>query len=43
MRRRILFTLLVTGLIVLALAGWTVSGVRRLTTGGRAGTLPQPA
>jgi hypothetical protein len=43
MRRRILFTLLVTGLIVLALAGWTVGGVRRLTAGGRSGTLPQPA
>jgi hypothetical protein len=43
MRRRILFILLVTGLIMLALAGWTVDGVRRLTPGRRPGALPQPA
>jgi hypothetical protein len=43
MKRRILIMLLVTGLIVLALAGWTVQGARRLTAAGRRPTLPQPA
>jgi hypothetical protein len=31
MKRRLLFALLVTGLIVLAVGGWTVQGVRRLS------------
>ena len=43
MKRRVLFLLLVTGLIMLALAGWTVRGARWLTTGGRRPPLPQPA
>ena len=43
MKRRVLFLLLFTGLIVLALAGWTVQGARWLTAGGRRPTLPQPA
>jgi hypothetical protein len=43
MKRRILFLLLVTGLIVLALGGWTVQGLRWLTAGGRPAALPQPA
>jgi hypothetical protein len=43
MERRVLMILLVTGLIVLALAGWTVQGARWLTTAGRRPTLPQPA
>jgi hypothetical protein len=29
MKKRLLFALLVTGLILLALGGWTVQGVRR--------------
>jgi hypothetical protein len=29
MKKRLLFALLFTGLIVLALGGWTVQGVRR--------------
>jgi len=29
MKRRLLFALLVTGLILLALGGWTVQGIRR--------------
>jgi hypothetical protein len=43
MKRRVLFMLLVTGLIVLALAGWTLKGARWLTAGGRSTGLPQPA
>jgi hypothetical protein len=29
MKKRLLFALLVTGLILLAVAGWTVQGLRR--------------
>jgi hypothetical protein len=29
MKKRLLFLLLVTGLLVLALGGWTVQGIRR--------------
>jgi hypothetical protein len=29
MKKRLLFALLVTGLILLALGGWTVQGIRR--------------
>jgi hypothetical protein len=29
MKKRLLFALLVTGLILLALGGWTVKGLRR--------------
>ena len=40
MKRRLLFFLLVTGLLVLALGGWTVQGLRFAAAGGRAA---QPA
>jgi hypothetical protein len=43
MKLRILFLLLVTGLLVLALGGWTVQGLRWATSGTRARGLPQPA
>ena len=43
MKNRLLFLLLVTGLIVLALGGWTVQGLRWAATGGRARGLPEPA
>jgi hypothetical protein len=43
MKNRLLFLLLVTGLILLALGGWTVQGVRWAVTGGRSRALPQPA
>jgi hypothetical protein len=43
MKRRVLFMLLVTALIVLAVAGWTLKGARRLITGGRSTALPVPA
>jgi hypothetical protein len=42
MKRRLLFILLVTGLIVLALGGWTVRGLRWTLSAGP-GRLPQPA
>jgi len=32
MKKRLYFLLLVTGLILLALGGWTVEGVRRFGT-----------
>jgi hypothetical protein len=43
MKRRLLFLLLVTGLILLALGGWTVRGLRWATAGGWARGLPQAA
>jgi hypothetical protein len=49
MKRKLLFLLLVTGLIMLALGGWAVDGVRWAVAGGaiRAlaprGTAPAPA
>jgi hypothetical protein len=49
MKRKLLFLLLVTGLILLALGGWAVDGVRWAVAGGaiRAlaprGTAPAPA
>jgi hypothetical protein len=43
MKKRLFFMLLVTGLILLALAGWTVQGLRWAASGGRARGLPQPA
>jgi hypothetical protein len=43
MKKRVLLGLLVTGLLVLALGGWIVQGVRWATTGGRIGALPHPA
>jgi hypothetical protein len=39
MKKRLLFLLLVTGLVVLALGGWTVQGIRRF--GGS--LAPRPA
>jgi hypothetical protein len=43
MNNRLLFVLLVTGLILLALGGWTVQGLRWAVSGGRTRGLPQPA
>ena len=43
MKTRLLFLLLVTGLLVLALGGWTVQGLRWAATGGWTRGLPQPA
>jgi hypothetical protein len=44
MKRRFLFLLLVTGLLLLALGGWTVQGLRWALSGGWArGAAPQPA
>ena len=43
MKKRLLFLLFVTGLLVLALGGWTVQGARWAVTGGWARGLPQPA
>jgi hypothetical protein len=42
MKRRLLFILIVTGLVVLALGGWTVQGLRWAANGG-ARRVPQPA
>ena len=41
MKRRLIFLLFVTGLLLLALGGWAVQGLRFAATGGR--RLPQPA
>jgi hypothetical protein len=43
MKRNVLFLLLVTGLLVLALGGWTVRGLRWAAAGGRPRGLPEPA
>ena len=43
MQQRLLFVLLVTGLLVLALGGWTVQGLRWLATAGRARGITQTA
>lgn len=43
MKKRLLLVLFVTGLLVLALGGWMVQGLRWAATGGRARGLPQPA
>ena len=45
MKKRLLFLLLVTGLLLLALGGWTVQGLRWTLLGGwaRGRTAPQPA
>jgi len=37
MKRRLLFLILIVGLVTLAVGGWTVQGVRRALA------LPQPA
>jgi hypothetical protein len=43
MKRRLFFLLVVTGLLVLAIGGWTVQGLRWAVTGGWSRGLPQPA
>jgi hypothetical protein len=43
MKRRLLFLLLVTGLLLLALGGWSVRGLRWALSGGWARGLTQPA
>jgi hypothetical protein len=43
MKKQVLLGLLVTGLLVLALGGWIVQGVRWTATGGRLRALPHPA
>jgi hypothetical protein len=40
MQRRLFFILIITGLILLALGGWTVRGLRWTLAGG---AQPQPA
>jgi hypothetical protein len=42
MKRRLLFTLIVTGLILLAVGGWTARGLRWTLSGGPR-RVPQPA
>jgi hypothetical protein len=42
MKRRLLFLLLVTGLILLALGGWAVQGLRWAVSSGNGAPLPQP-
>jgi hypothetical protein len=42
-KRRLFFLLVVTGLLVLAIGGWTVQGLRWAATGGWSRGLPQPA
>jgi hypothetical protein len=43
MKRRLFFLLVVTGLLVLAIGGWTVQGLRWAATGGWSRGVPQPA
>jgi hypothetical protein len=43
MKQRLLFALLVTALLVLAVAGWTVQGLRWAASGGRPRGVPQAA
>jgi hypothetical protein len=43
MKRKLLFILIITGLIVLALGGWTVQGLRWALSGGGGRTAPAPA
>jgi hypothetical protein len=43
MKKRLLLLLLVTGLLVLAVGGWTVQGLRWAASGGRSHGVPQPA
>ena len=45
MKKRLLFLLLVTGLLLLALGGWTAQGLRWALAGGwaRGHAAPQPA
>jgi hypothetical protein len=43
MKKRLLLLRFVTGLLVLALGGWTAQGLRWATTGGWTRGVPQPA
>jgi hypothetical protein len=43
MKMRLLFLLLVTALLVLALGGWAVQGLRWAATSDRTRAVPQPA
>jgi hypothetical protein len=43
MKQRLLFVLLIVGLLALAVGGWTVQGLRWAASGGRARAVPQPA
>jgi hypothetical protein len=43
MKPRLLFALLFATLLVLAVGGWTVQGLRWAASGGRARGVPQPA
>jgi hypothetical protein len=43
MKQRLLFVLLVAGLLVLAVGGWTVQGLRWAASGGRLRGVPQTA
>ena len=44
MKRNLLLILVVTGLIVLAVGGWTIQGLRwAFSGGGRTGAAPVPA
>jgi hypothetical protein len=43
MKRKLFFILIVTGLILLALGGWTVDGLRWAFGGGARQTAPLPA
>jgi hypothetical protein len=43
MKRHLLLALLVVGLLLLALGGWAMQGLLRLTTGRRTRRVAQPA
>jgi hypothetical protein len=43
MKRKLFFILIATGLIVLALGGWTVDAMRWAVGGGEGRTAPAPA
>jgi hypothetical protein len=43
MKRKLFFILIATGLIILALGGWTVDGLRWVLGGGSSRTAPAPA
>jgi hypothetical protein len=43
MKRKLFLILIVTGLLLLALGGWTVDGLRWAFSGGSARTAPAPA
>jgi hypothetical protein len=42
MKQRLLFVLLIVGLLLLAVGGWAVQGLRWTLSGGRARAVPQP-